>query len=105
MTRSTTATTNAKSFAAAAGWSKIMIDSTLMGMDAWAVMGLRTMKIMTGGRAAEREAQRMVGEKFAAGFELAAALSGGTIRTPKAAAKKAVAIAGGKVRANRRRLG
>ncbi len=97
--------TNAKSRAAAASWSKIMIDSTLMGMDAWAVMGLRTMKIMTGGRGAEREAQRMVGEKLAAGFEYAAALSGGTIRTPEAAARKAVAIAGGKVRANRRRLG
>ena len=96
---------NAKSSSAAASWSKIMVDSALMGMDAWAVMGLRTMKFMTGGSAAEREAQRMVGEKLAAGFEYAAALSGGNIRTPEAAARKAVAIAGGKVRANRRRLG
>lgn len=90
---------------AAADWSAIMVDTSLMCMDAWAVMGLRSMRMIGGGRGAEREAQRMIGEKLAAGFEYAAALSSGAIRTPEAAASAAVAIASRKVRANRRRLG
>lgn len=86
-------------------WSQNITDASRLWADALTVIGLRTMRIMRGGRLAEREARQMVDEKFAAGFEFAVALAGGSLLTPEAATHKAMAIAGRKVRANRRRLG
>jgi hypothetical protein len=46
----------------------------------------------------------MVTEKVAAGFELAGALASGQVRTPEAAASKALSVYGRHIRGNRKRL-
>jgi hypothetical protein len=89
----------------AADWSRLMFDASRLWADASMVIGLRTWKMMAGGPAAARELERSVSEKVEAGAELAGALSGGRIRSPEAAARKAVTLYGRKVRANRKRLG
>ncbi|WP_118858047.1 hypothetical protein [Sphingomonas mesophila] len=86
-----------------------MTDAAILSAEAGAVMLLRTFKLMAGGAAASREAERMVGEKVAAGFELAGALSAAAARgrphTPDSAARKALSVYRRHVRANRKRLG
>jgi hypothetical protein len=89
----------------AAEWSQLMFGASRLWADASTVIALRTWKMMAGGPAAARELERAVGEKVEAGAELAGALAGGRVRTPKAAARKAVTVYGRKVRANRKRLG
>jgi hypothetical protein len=89
----------------AADWSRLMFDASRLWADAGTVIALRTWKMMAGGPAAARELERAVGEKVEAGAEFAGALAGGQIRSPKAAARKAVTVYGRKVRANRKRLG
>ena len=89
----------------AADWSRLMINGSRLWADAATVITLRTWRMMGGGPAATREMERMLSEKVAVGFELAGALSGGRIKTPEAAARKAMAVAGKRVRANRKRLG
>ena len=64
-------------------------------------MWLRTMRLMGGGGAAQREAQRMVLEKVEAMGELA--LSSASIDSP-AAARRALQPIKRRVAANRRRL-
>ncbi|HET9356162.1 MAG TPA: hypothetical protein VFO42_08370 [Sphingomicrobium sp.] len=96
--------------AAPAGqWPRLMVDTSRLWADANMVMMLRTWRMMSGGTAAVTEAERMVGEKLAAGFELAGALAGaaatGRAPTPEAAARKALTVYSRKVKANRRRLG
>jgi hypothetical protein len=88
-----------------ADWSKLMIDSTLLCADAGMVMALRSWRIMAGGAAGAREAERMWSEKVEAGFEIAGALASGRVRTPEAAARKALSVTRRHVRGNRRRLG
>jgi hypothetical protein len=46
----------------------------------------------------------MVGEKVEAGLELAGTLAGGRVRSPEAAARKALRVYGKKVRGKRKRL-
>jgi hypothetical protein len=82
-----------------------MFDAWRLWIDAGTVIALRSWKMMTGGPAAARELERAVGEKAEAATELAGALAGGAIRSPEAAARKAVTVYGRKVRANRKRLG
>jgi hypothetical protein len=82
-----------------------MFDASRLWADASMVIALRSWKMMAGGPAAARELERAVGEKVEAGAELAGAMAGGRIRSPKAAARKAVTVYGRKVRANRKRLG
>ena len=89
----------------AADWSRLMFDASRLWADAGTVIALRSWRIMAGGPAAVREAQQMLSEKVDAGTELAGALAGGGIRSPEAAARKAMSVYGRKVRANRRRLG
>ena len=89
----------------AADWSRLMLDASRLWADASMVIALRSWKMMAGGPAAARELERSMSEKVEAGAELAGALSGGRIRSPKAAARKAVTLYGRKVRANRKRLG
>ena len=95
MTRSNTAT----------DWSRLMFDASRLWADAGMVVALRSWRMMAGGPAStQREVERMVSEKVEAGSELAGALAGGQVRSPKAAARKALTVYGKRVRGNRRRL-
>ena len=88
-----------------ADWSRLMFDASRLWADAGMVVALRSWRMMAGGAAAERELRQMVSEKVEAGTELAGALAGGRVRSPKAAARKALSVYGKHVRGNRRRLG
>jgi hypothetical protein len=59
---------------------------------------------MAGGVSAQRELERMVGEKVEAGFEIAGALASGRVKSPEAATRKALIVYGRHVRGNRKRL-
>jgi len=74
------------------------LDAARLSTEAQAVIGLRMLKLSRGGRAAEREAQRMVAEKGIAFAEAAATLaSGGSM-------SKVVRRVRSRVSKNRRRL-
>ena len=88
-----------------AEWSRLMADAARLWSDAATVIVLRSWRLMAGGPAAERELERMVSEKAAAGVELAGALAGGRTTSPEAAARAALRVYGKRVRENRRRLG
>lgn len=88
-----------------ADWSRLMFDASRLWAETGTVLALRSWRLMAGGPPAQRELERMVGEKVEAGFELAGALAGGRVRSPQAAARKALTIYGKHVRGNRRRLG
>jgi hypothetical protein len=82
------------------GWSAMTL-----GLEASAVIGLRTVKLAKGGRAAKTEARRMVAEKVRAAMELQAlAMTGGLGGDATTAAAKTVRHYAPKVRANLRRL-
>ena len=86
-------------------WLGIGFDAWRLGMEASAVIGLRTLKIAQGGAAGEAEAQRMVSEKVKAGLALQSlALTGGLGMTPATASARTLAHYRRKVSANRRRL-
>jgi hypothetical protein len=86
-------------------WIGVGFDAWSLGLEASAVIGLRTMKIAFGGAAGEAEARRMVSEKVDAGLALQTlALTGGLGLAPDRAAAKTVAHYRRKVRANLRRL-
>jgi hypothetical protein len=91
--------------ATAATWTRLWVDASFLMADAAMVMTMRGWRLMAGGRAAAREAERMFGEKVEAGFQLAGALASGRVRTPELAARTAIATYGKHVRANRKRLG
>ena len=88
-----------------ADWSRLMFDASSLWAEAGMVLALRSWRLMAGGPAAQRELERMVGEKVEAGSELAGALAGGRVKSPQAATRKALTIYGKHVRGNRRRLG
>lgn len=89
-----------------APWIQASVEAWTLGMEASAVIALRTTKIAAGGIAAQREAQLMLTEKLGAALELQTALVTGRLGTsPVAATRKALRHYGRKVRANRRRLG
>jgi hypothetical protein len=88
----------------AADWSRLMFDASRLWADAGMVVALRSWRMIGGGPAAAREAEHMLSEKVEAGFELAGALAGGRVKSPEAAARKAIQVYGRKVRANRKRL-
>ena len=88
-----------------ADWTSLMVETALLCASAGIVAALRSWRIFAGGASSARELERMVGEKAEAGFELAGALAGGSVKSPKAAARKALAVYGKRVRANRKRLG
>lgn len=85
-------------------WSRLMFDASRLWTDACMVVVLRSWRIIAGGRAAEPEVERMVGEKVEAGSELAGALAGGGLKSPEAAARTAVGTYRKRVRGNRERL-
>lgn len=81
------------------------MDSWRLGAEAASVIGLRSMKLASGGAAAGAEAELMVREKLQAGMALQTmALTGALGGTPHSAAAKTIAHLRRKVRANRRRL-
>ena len=88
----------------AADWSRLMFDASRLWADASMVLMLRSWRLMAGGPAARRELERIVGEKVEARSELAGALAAGSVKNPKAAARKALTIYGRRVRRNRNRL-
>jgi len=70
-------------------WLDLWADACSLGFEASSVIGLRTMKLAAGGKAAATEAQRMVREKIEASLALQGkALSGGLGTTPLSAAAK-----------------
>jgi len=84
---------------------RLGFDAWALGMEAGAVIGLRSLKIAAGGAAGEAEARLMVDEKVAAAVELQTkALTGGLGFTGAGVATKTLAHYRRKVRANRRRL-
>lgn len=87
-----------------ADWSRLMFDAWRLWADAGMVLMLRSWRLMAGGPAAERELGRIVSEKVEAGFELGGALADGSVKSPEAAARKALTVYGKRVRGNRRRL-
>jgi hypothetical protein len=87
-------------------WIGASMDAWMLGVEASAVIGLRTLKIAAGGAEARAEAARMVSEKIDAALALqTAAMTGGLGATPERAAARTIAHYRRKVRANRRRLG
>ena len=72
-------------------WLAIWADACSLGLEASSVIGLRTMKLAIGGKAAATEAQRMVSEKIEASLALQAkALSGGLGTTALSVAAKTI---------------
>ena len=86
-------------------WFGIGLDAWRLGLEASAVMGLRTLRIAQGGAAGQAEAERMVSEKVDAAVALQVqALTGGLGVTPASASARTIAHYRRKVNANRRRL-
>ena len=86
-------------------WIGIGFDAWSLGLEASAVVALRSLKIAQGGARGAAEAELMVQEKIAAGAALGAlALSGGLGATPASASARTLAHYRRKVSANRRRL-
>ena len=82
------------------------LDTFTMGLDASAVIGLRTMKIAQGGTAGAAEAELMVSEKIASATQLHWQLmTGGLGHDPLAISASAMRQLSTTVRANRVRLG
>lgn len=88
-----------------ADWSRLMVDASRLWADAGTVVALRSWRMMAGGPTAQRELESCISEKVEAGWELAGALAGGGLKSPEAAARKALTIYGRHVRGNRKRLG
>ena len=86
-------------------WIGISLDAWQLGVEAASVIGLRTLKMASGGPAADAEGRRMLAEKIDAGLAWQAlAMTGGLGLTPQSAAAKTLTHYRRKVRANRRRL-
>jgi hypothetical protein len=86
-------------------WMGIGFDAWRLGLEASAVVGLRSLKIAQGGAVAAAEAELMVREKVEAGMALGAmAVRGGLGASPASASARTLAHYRRKVRANRRRL-
>jgi hypothetical protein len=80
-------------------------DAWAMGLEASSVIGMRTLKIATGGTAADAEIRLMVGEKMTAAMTLPMlAMTGQLGSNPTAVAARSLTHLRKKVRANRRRL-
>ncbi len=86
-------------------WMSIAFNAWMLGIEAATVIGLRTLKLVAGGAAAETEARRMVSEKNEAVLTLQGmAVTGGLGFTVPAVAAKTLTHYRRKVRANSRRL-
>jgi hypothetical protein len=79
-------------------WMKLSLDSTMLAVEAQSVIGLRLMKLGSGGTAAQAEVQRMLTEKASALIEATTTVASG------GCAHKVIAGYRKHVRANSRRL-
>ena len=79
-------------------WMTLAFEMARLQAEANTVIGLRMLRLMQGGKIAEREARRMVSEKGFAAAEAAMTFATG------GSAKKAVRRVRSRVRNNRRRL-
>ncbi|MEQ9663619.1 MAG: hypothetical protein RLN87_13855 [Parasphingopyxis sp.] len=87
------------------GWPALAVESWMLGAEMGMVIWLRTLRMMTGGAIAEREAERMVSEKMTAGMMFwPAMMAGGCGQSGEEMTRRALAHYGRPVRANRRRL-
>ena len=94
-----------KSSRARGSWLAFWADACALGLELSSVIGLRTIRLAIGGKAATTEAQRMVNEKIEASLALQAkALRGGLGTTAVGAAAKALDHYRQKIRANQIRL-
>ena len=86
-------------------WPELAVESWMLGAEMSMVIWLRTLRMMSGGKIAEREAQLMVSEKMTAAMTLMPALmAGGANQSAEETTGRALAHYGKPVRANRRRL-
>ena len=86
-------------------WPELAVESWMLGAEMSMVIWLRPIRMMAGGKLAEREAERMVSEKLSAAMTLWPALmAGGPAQSAEDATSRALAHYGKPVRANRRRL-
>ena len=86
-------------------WPELAIEGWVLGAEMSAVIWLRSLRMMTGGRLASSEAERMVGEKITAAMTLVPAiLAGGLGQSAEEATGRAIAHYSKPVRANRKRL-
>ena len=86
-------------------WAQIAFDSWSLSFEAASVVWLRSIRMMSGGRLAEREAERMVREKVVANMMLWPALmAGGFGQSAEQLSAATLSHYGKPVRANRRRL-
>ncbi len=86
-------------------WPELAFDGWVLGTQMGAVIWLRSMRLMAGGKLAEVEAKRMVSEKVTASMTLLPALmAGGMNQTAEAMTSRAIAHYAKPVRANQRRL-
>lgn len=84
---------------------ELAMESWMLGFEAASVMWLRGLRIMAGGKLAEREAERMVREKLVANAMLWPVLTlGGFGPSPEELGARTLAHYRKPVRANRRRL-
>ena len=91
--------------ASAEEWARLAFNTWQLSFEAASVVWLRSLRIMAGGRLAEREAERMVREKLVSGMMLWPALmAGGLSQTPGQLSARALSHYSASVRANRRRL-
>ena len=87
------------------GWATAGLDAWLLGIEAAAVIGLRTAKIAGGGDPDGRETRLMVAEKMQSAFELQVAMVTGALgATPLSGSRAVLRHYKRKVSANRRRL-
>mgnify|MGYP004051334263 CR=1 FL=1 len=86
-------------------WTELAVESWMLGAEMSMVIWLRTLRMMSGGKIAEREARLMVSEKMTAAMTLMPALmAGGLSQSAEETTSRALAHYGKPVRANRRRL-
>ncbi|MEP9358342.1 hypothetical protein [Sphingomonas sp. KR3-1] len=87
------------------GWWETNWALWQLGMEASAVVAMRSAKLAAGGSPALAEANRMIAEKAQAAFEVQMGLMTGRFGSPDTATRRIVRHYTTKVRANRRRLG
>lgn len=86
-------------------WPELAYEGWLLGAEMNMVIWQRSVRMMLGGKRAEREAMRMVSEKVTTAMTLMPALmAGGLSQSPEETATRTLAHYSRPVRANRKRL-
>ena len=86
-------------------WPELALEGWWLGAEMSVVIWMRSLRMITGGRLASREAERMVSEKVSAAMTLVPAImAGGIGQSAEEATGRAIAHYRKPVRANRKRL-